>query len=355
MKVFERTDALDHEQVVFCRDGESGLRAIIAIHDTTLGPALGGCRMWPFESEEEALEDVRRLSRGMTQKAAVAGLDLGGGKTVIIGDPRKDKSENLFRALGRFIEGLGGRYITAEDVGTSLEDMALIHRETEHVRGCSQGEGGSGDPSPVTAYGVFRGLQACVHRGLGQDDLQGLRVAIQGAGHVGYYLAKELARAGCSLVVSDIDEAKVRRVQEECGAEPVPIDAIYDQECDVFAPCALGGSLNADTIPTLRCKVVAGAANNQLADEEAGQMLVDRGILYGPDYVLNAGGLINVAHEGHHYNRQMVLELADRIYATTLRVFEISDEEGIRPEIAAGRVAEQRVRAAAGLRRIWAG
>jgi leucine dehydrogenase len=353
MSIFEKLASHDHEQVIFCRDAETGLKAIIGIHDTTLGPALGGCRMWPFASDEEALEDVLRLSRGMTFKASVAGLDLGGGKTVVIGDPKTQKSESLFRALGRFIEGLDGRYITAEDVGTNTDDMAFIHRETEHVRGCSRGEGGSGDPSPVTAFGTFRGIQAGVKWALGLDELHGLTVALQGAGHVGYHLAKELARAGCSIVVCDIDEQRAARVQEECGARIVPVDDIFDEECDVFAPCALGGALNTETIQRLRCCFVGGAANNQLQGEQSGMELAERGILYGPDYVLNAGGLINVAHEGPNYNRQLVMEETTRIYGTTLRIFGIAKSEGLRPEEAAQHVAEERVRAGGRLKRIW--
>jgi leucine dehydrogenase len=352
MSLFDKMANHDHEQVVFCHDESSGLRAIIAIHNTTLGPALGGSRMWPYDTESDALEDVLRLSRGMTYKAAVAGLDLGGGKTVIIGDPKKDKSEALFRALGRFIEGLNGRYITAEDVGTSTTDMANIQRETAHVRGCSPGAGGSGDPSPVTAYGALRGFQAAVRWKLGTDDLAGLRVALQGCGHVGYYLAKQLADAGCKLVVADIDEARTSRLQDECGAEVVSTDAIYDQDCDVFAPCALGAILNSDTIPRLRCKVIAGAANNQLATDADGIALAERGILYAPDYIVNAGGLINVYHEGPNYNREMVMDQVSRLYETTLDVFRLAEEHGLRPEDAATRLAENRIARVGRLRRI---
>ncbi len=352
MSIFEKMAAHDHEEIVFCHDEPSGLNAIIAIHNTTLGPALGGCRMWPYETDEEALEDVLRLSRGMTYKAAVAGLDLGGGKTVIIGDQKKHKSEALFRALGRFIEGLNGRYITAEDVGTNTADMANIARETAHVRGCSQGAGGSGDPSPVTAFGAMRGLQAAVKKGLGRDELEGLRISIQGAGHVGYYLAKRLAAAGCALVVADIDPRRTARLEEECGAKVVGTDEIYDEPCDVFSPCALGAILNSDTIPRLRCKVVAGAANNQIAREEDGAAMVERGILYAPDYIVNAGGLINVYHEGPNYNRDVVMDLVDKLYDTTLQVLELAEEHSLTPEDAATRLAEQRVEQVGKLRRI---
>ncbi|MAE70894.1 MAG: leucine dehydrogenase [Gemmatimonadetes bacterium] len=352
MSIFQKMAAHDHEEIVFCNDASSGLKAIIAIHNTTLGPALGGSRMWPYETAEEALEDVLRLSRGMTYKAAVAGLDLGGGKTVIIGDQKKDKSEALFRALGRFIEGLNGRYITAEDVGTSTGDMADIARETNHVRGCSQGAGGSGDPSPVTAFGALRGLQAAVKWTLDKDDLEGLTVAIQGAGQVGYYLAKQLAAKGCKLVVADIDDRRTARVKEECGARVVGTEAIFDEPCDVFSPCALGAILNSETIPRLKCKIVAGAANNQIAREEDGDAMVKRGILYAPDYIVNAGGLISVWHEGPNYNRDMVMDQVDKLYDTTLKVFELAENYDLKPEDAAQRLAEQRIAQVGKLRRI---
>lgn len=355
MSLFNRMAENDHEQVVFCHDKASGLRAIIAIHNTTLGPALGGSRMWPFETEEEALEDVLRLSRGMTYKAAVAGLDLGGGKTVIIGDPKTQKSEALFRALGRFIEGLNGRYITAEDVGTSTTDMANIQRETAHVRGCSQGAGGSGDPSPVTAYGALRGLEASVKYKLNRNDLSGLHVTVQGCGHVGYYLAKFLHDKGCELTVCDIDDALTQRLIDECNVTVVSPNDIYDVDCDVFAPCALGAILNRDTIPRLKCGIVAGAANNQLADDAAGVALAKRGILYGPDYIVNAGGLINVYHEGPNYNRETVMDQVSRLYDTTLDVFRLAEEHKLRPENAATRLAENRIAEVGRLRRIHRG
>ncbi len=355
MSVFTQMAENDHEQVVICRDEGSGLQAIIAIHDTTLGPALGGCRMWNFGSFDEALDDALRLSRGMTYKAAVAGLDLGGGKSVIIGDAKTQKSEELFRAFGRFVESLNGRYITAEDVGTSPLDMSNIHRETNHVRGCSRGSGGSGDPSPITAFGVFCGLQAAASWKFGRNDLHGLTVAVQGAGHVGYHLSKELARVGCTVLISDIDAGRAAKVQEECGARVVPPEEFFDQECDIIAPCALGASLNADTIPRIQAKVVAGAANNQLADEQSGEALQERDILYAPDYVVNAGGLINVWYEGPNYRREAVMDEVASIRRTTRRVFEISEAEGLLPEQAALRLAENRLNSVARLKRVWCG
>ena len=308
---------------------DSGLRAIIAIHDTSLGPALGGCRMWPYQSEAAAVTDVLRLSRAMSYKNALAQLSTGGGKSVIIGDPRQDKSDALFHAFGRFVENLGGRYIVAEDVGTTVQDMSLIRSQTSHVMGFSAHEGSSGDPSPVTAYGVFCGLKAAVEFRLGRTELEGLRVAVQGIGHVGYQLCKYLHEAGANLLVSDIQRDAVARAETEFGAEIVDGAEIYGQEVDVFAPCALGAELNARTIPTLKATVVAGAANNQLERAEDGAELAAREILYAPDYVINAGGVINLSYERDSgYERDSAMAHAGRIYEIALEIFGRAKKEG---------------------------
>ncbi|RMG17774.1 MAG: Glu/Leu/Phe/Val dehydrogenase [Planctomycetota bacterium] len=344
MGVFEAMKAEGgHEQVIFCEDSVAGLKAIIAIHDTTLGPALGGCRMWPYETEEEALIDVLRLSRGMTYKAAAAGLNLGGGKAVIIGDPKTQKSEALFRVFGRFVESLNGRYITAEDVNTSVHDMEYIFMETKYVTGVAPAHGGSGDPSPVTAYGVFQGMRAAATAQFGNDDFSGKRVAVQGLGNVGSNLCRHLKEAGASLVVTDIDPERCARARDEFGAEVVDTDEIYDADCDIFSPNALGAVINDETIPRLRCKVVCGGANNQLAEDRHGQVLHERGVLYAPDFVVNAGGLINVYVEMEGYVRERALRMAAGIYANTMNVIEISRERGINTAEAADRFAERRI------------
>lgn len=351
MDVFERIREAHHEQVVFCHEVEAGLNAIIAIHDTTAGPALGGTRMWPYKSTEEALVDVLRLSEGMTYKAAVAGLALGGGKAVIIGDPRTDKTEALLRAHGRFVNTLGGRYITAEDVGITVQDMEYVYMETEWVTGIQSKPHGSGDPSPVTAYGVYHGIRAsCLWR-LGTSDLEGVRIAVQGAGAVGYYLCENLADEGAVLTVTDIDEAKVRRAEAELGATAVEPDEIYEVECDVFAPCALGAIINDATIPRFRCVIVAGAANNQLAEDRHGDILEKRGILFAPDYVINAGGLINVYGEIAGYGLRRAKEKAAEIYDTLLSIYHIAEDEGIPTYKAADRLAQQRLEAVRSERR----
>lgn len=344
MSVFEAmAQNGSHEQVVFCEDKTSGLRAIIAIHDTTLGPALGGTRMWPYKSEAEALRDVLRLSRGMTYKAAAAGLNLGGGKAVIIGDPRTDKSEALFRVFGRFVESLNGRYITAEDVGTSVHDMEYIFMETKYVTGVAPAHGGSGDPSPVTAFGVFQGMKAAMKTAFGGESFSGRRVAVQGLGNVGRHLVDHLVKAGAKVTVTDIDEEKCEKARRELGADVVAPDAIYDVPCDVFSPNALGAVINDNTLPRLRCKVVCGGANNQLAEERHGRALREKGILYAPDFVVNAGGLINVYVEMEGYVRDRALRMAEGIYNTTERVINISREQGITTAEAADRFAEERI------------
>ncbi len=346
MDIFERMQEAGHEQVIFCHDEASGLKSIIAIHDTTLGPALGGTRMWPYKSADEALIDVLRLSEGMTYKASVAGLALGGGKAVIIGDPKTDKTVALLRAHGRFVDTLGGRYITAEDVGISVADMEHVYQETKWVTGIRSSPRGSGDPSPVTAFGVFNGIKASCKHKLGSDDLEGVRIALQGAGHVGYYLCEDLVAEGALVTITDIDADKVARAVDEMGVDAVDSETIYDVECDVFAPCALGAILNDDTIPRLTCQIVAGGANNQLAEDRHGDMLAERGILYAPDYVINAGGLINVYSEIVGYDAETAKQKAAEIYDTLLSIYEIAERDGIPTYEAAGRLARQRIREA---------
>jgi len=354
--VFERMAVREHEQMVFCRDGSSGLAAVIAVHSTVLGPALGGCRMWPYANEGEAIEDVLRLSRGMTYKAAVAGLNLGGGKAVIMGDSRTQKTEALFRTFGRFVHSLGGRYITAEDVGTTVHDIEWVRMETPYATGISHGMGGSGDPSPMTAWGVYKGMKACAEKALGKDSLTGLRVAIQGLGNTGYHLARYLTADRVHLVVTDIDPARVDRVAKEFNAEPVAEDKIYDVDAEIFAPCALGAVVNDATFSRMKFKIIAGTANNVLEDEERhGQAVRKRGILYAPDFVINCGGLINVASELEGYNVDKVRRQIDNVAGTLHEIFAVSDREGIPTIEAANRVAEQRIEQVARLGRMWVG
>jgi leucine dehydrogenase len=350
MELFKLIGEHDHEQVVFCHEPSCGYKGIIAIHDTTLGPALGGTRFWNYASDEEALVDALRLSRGMTYKAAVAGLNLGGGKSVILGDPKVTRREMIFRAHGRFVESLGGRYITAEDVGTSVSDMDYVNMETEHVTGLP---GTSGDPSPVTAYGVYRGIKAAAHAKYGSDDLTGKTVAVQGLGHVGYYLCRHLSNDGARLVVTDIDQERVRRVVDEFGAEAVRPDAIYGVDADIYAPSALGATINDETLPELKVQIVAGAANNVLKEERHGDELHRRGILYAPDYVINAGGLINVYGELKGWSSEQAMRKAGEIYATLVQLFDLAREEGIPTYRAADRIAEQRIEAVKQIDGIW--
>lgn len=340
MHFFDKLAEMGHEQVVVCHDKATGYRGIIAIHDTTLGPALGGTRFWKYESDEDALVDALRLSRGMTYKNAVAGLNLGGGKSVIIGDNRAARREAIFRSHGRFVNSLAGRYITAEDVGTSPSDMEYVRMETEYVGGLI---GRSGDPSPVTARGVFRAIQASACHRWGTDDLTGKHVVIQGCGHVGFYLAKELHAVGARLSVTDIDAERVKLVVNETGAKAITPDKVYSLGADIFAPCALGGIINDTTIPQLKVQIVAGGANNQLLETRHGDALEERGILYAPDYVANGGGVINVYGELHGWDAVRALRKADQIYDTTLSVFEIAKEQGIPTYMAADRLAERRL------------
>lgn len=343
MEIFKYMEKYDYEQLVFCQDEASGLKAIIAIHDTTLGPALGGARMWTYASEENAIEDALRLARGMTYKNAAAGLNLGGGKTVIIGDPFKDKNEEMFRALGRFIQGLNGRYISAEDVGTTVSDMDLIHEETNYVTGISPAFGSSGNPSPVTAYGVYRGMKAAAKEAFGSESLEGRTISVQGLGNVAYKLCEYLHNEGAKLVVTDINQAAIDRVVNDFGATAVAPEEIYTQEVDIFSPCALGAILNDETIPQLKAKVIAGSANNQLQDSRHGDYLHELGIVYAPDYVINAGGVINVADELYGYNRERAMKRVEGIYDSIEKIFEISKRDGIPTYLAANRLAEERI------------
>jgi len=343
MSIFSHSAYDKHEQVAFYQDAKSGLKAIIAVHNTNLGPSLGGCRMWPYADDGEALNDVLRLSRGMTYKSAMAGLKLGGGKSVIIGDPRQDKTPELLRAMGDFINTLGGRYITAEDSGTSVEDMHIIGERTRFVSGLIEGSEHGGDPSPSTAYGVFVGLKAAVEHRWGRADLNGLKVSLQGVGNVGFRLARLLTEAGAELFVTDIFQDNIDRAVSELGATAVGADEIFDLDADLFAPCALGAVLNDDTIARLKVGAVAGAANNQLAEERHAAALREKGILYSPDYVINAGGIIDVYYQQHgDYNPAQVKEHIETIGTTMKEVFQRADETGETTAHVADRVAEER-------------
>ena len=322
MELFRHLSTYDYGEVHFKLDKGTGLRAIVAIHDTRLGPALGGGRFIPYDTDEDALVDALRLARGMTYKAALAGLAHGGGKSVIMRPKHAFDRVALFRAFGKFLEDLRGHYITAEDSGTGLEDMEVIRTVTKHVTGVDVAHGGSGDPSPFTALGVRRGIEACVKLQLGRDSLEKVHVAVQGVGHVGYHLCKELHEQGAKISVADVDPLKAERATREFGASVVPLDKIFDTECDVIAPCALGSALNDATIPRLKAKIVAGAANNQLAQPRNGDDLHARGILYAPDYAINAGGLVNVAQEVIGYDAKKARDKTLEIYNT---IFEIAD------------------------------
>ncbi|UCX04481.1 Glu/Leu/Phe/Val dehydrogenase dimerization domain-containing protein [Shewanella glacialimarina] len=337
MSVFNHVSFDEHEQVVFCHDKESGLKAIIAVHNTNKGPAVGGCRMWNYQSDDEALTDVLRLSRGMTYKNALAGLTMGGGKAVIIADPKTTDREKLFLAFGRFVNSLGGKYYSAEDVGVSTSDMMIANRETPYVAGL---EGKSGDPSPLTALGTYLGIKAAVKHQRGIDSLEGIKVSVQGVGHVGYYLCKHLHEAGAKLIVTDIHQASLDRVATEFGATLVEPQDIYNQDVDVYAPCALGATLNDITLPLLKATIVAGCANNQLAEVRHGEKLKEMGILYAPDYVINAGGIINVSFE-NNYDKAAATAKVEQIYQTLLTVFTRADAENR----TTGSVADEMARA----------
>jgi leucine dehydrogenase len=335
----------NHEQIVFCNDNETGLKAIVAIHNTVLGPSLGGTRMWAYNNEMEALTDVLRLSRGMTYKSSVAGLNLGGGKAVIIGDSKTQKNEALMRRFGKFINSLSGKYITAEDVGVGTRDMEYIKMETDFVSGLPENMGGSGDPSPVTAYGVYLSMKASAKEKWGNDSLSGKKVVVQGIGHVGENLVKHLTKEGAKVSIYDINEERLKAVAKETGATVITdANKIYDMDMDIYAPCALGATVNTDTLNRLKCSIICGAANNQLADENVhGKMVIEKNILYAPDFVVNAGGIINVYYELEGYNRERALAHAEKIYDTTLNIFKLSKEQNIPTYMAANRLAEKRI------------
>ena len=336
---------LGHEQVVFCFDEATGLKSIIGIHNTALGPALGGTRMWNYKNDEEALTDVLRLSRGMTFKAAISGLNLGGGKAVIIGDAKTMKTEAYLRRFGKFINSLGGKYITAEDVNMKTADMEFIGMETKYVTGLPESIGGGGDPSPVTAFGTYMGMKAAAKKVYGSDNLSGKKILVQGVGQVGMHLVEYLVKENAIVSISDISEEKVIALAKKFNVGVVAQDDVYSADVDIYAPCALGATLNDKTIPQLKCNIVAGAANNQLKDEiKHGYMLIDRGITYAPDFLINAGGLINVYNEYlGNYNRERVFEQAERIYSTCLNILNLAEREKINSQEAAIKLAEKRI------------
>ena len=355
MHIFEKLSEFRYEQLVFCHDKATGLKAVIAIHDTTLGPALGGCRMWPYSTEDEAVTDALRLARGMTYKAAASGLNLGGGKSVIIGDPHTDKTEALFRSLGRYVETLGGRYIVAEDVGISTGDIHHIQVETSYVVGADVSYGGSGDPSPYTALGVLQGMRACVEEVFGATSLEGRTVAVQGLGHVGYHLCRLLHDEGARLMVTDLEPGPTERVVREFGAKVVEPDEILSIPCDVLAPCALGAVINDETLPYLRCQIIAGSANNVLDESRHGEALAERGILYAPDYGINAGGLINVADELEGYNERRARGRVMRIEDSVRSIIAISKRDGVPTNVAADTLALERISAISSMERLHTG
>lgn len=347
--VISQMNLLGHEQVLFCNDEETGLKAIIAVHNTVLGPALGGTRMWPYKTEMEALTDVLRLSRGMTYKSAVAGLNLGGGKAVIIGDSRKDKSEALFRRFGKFVNNLGGKYITAEDVGISPKEMSWVNMETEHVAGLP---GRSGDPSPVTAYGVYMGMKAAAKEAFGTDSLNGKKVAVQGVGHVGEYLVGYLAKEGAKITITDIHDDTLAHVSKKFGATVVGVEEIYDVDMDIYAPCALGATINDETLNRLKCAVIAGAANNQLRDEKKhGEEVLKRGLIYAPDYAINSGGIINCYTEVKGFNNEWAMQNSENIYTTIQNIIKESKATNTPTYLVANRIAERRIEAIGKIKR----
>lgn len=340
MSVFSQAEFDNHEEVVFCHDEASGLKAIIAVHDTSLGPACGGCRMWNYSNDEEALVDVLRLSKGMTYKNALAGLPLGGGKSVIIGDAKRIKSEELFRAFGRFLNSLGGKYYSAEDVNITTADIMIAHEETPYVSGL---EGKSGNPGPFTAYGTYLGVKAAVKHKLGKDSLDGIKVAVQGLGSVGYGLCEYLHKEGAELIVTDINQESMDRAATELGATLVGLDDIYHQDVDVYSPCALGATINDKTLEIIKATVIAGCANNQLAEPRHGDLLKDKGILYAPDYVINAGGIINVAmeHYPEEYSADRSMAQVAKIYNTLLDIFQRADETDVPTHVVADQMAQE--------------
>lgn len=356
MEIFDSIEVNDHEQVVFCSNKESGLRAIIAIHDTKLGPALGGTRMWNYSNVDAALKDALRLSRAMTYKSAVAGLNFGGGKAVIIGDAATQKNELLFRTFGKYIDGLSGRFITAEDVGTSVKDMEFVRMETKYVTGISKALGGSGDPAPVTSYSVYVGMKACAHEKWGSDSLRGRKIAVQGAGQVSRFLCEHLYSEGAEIFITDLLDEKIKRVLETVKAHVVKPEEIYEINCDIFSPNALGGILNDETIPKIKAEIIAGGANNQLDDEfKHGKMIHDKGIIYAPDYVINAGGLINVANEIEGYRQDRAMKQAEGIYEIVKKVLSKAKSLDIPTNEASQKIAEERLEKIGGIRKIYSG
>ncbi len=353
MELFKRMQEEGHEQVMFFQEGKTGLKAVLAIHDTTLGPGLGGCRMWPYEKEDDAVEDALRLSKGMTYKSGIAGVDFGGAKTVVWADPRTDKSEGLFRALGKFINGLGGRYSTGTDVGTTYDDFVILRKETPYVGALPKEFGGSGDSSIATAFGVYNGIKACSKFKYGTDSLEGRRVALQGLGKVGLKLARHLCDEGCQVIATDINADNIASARD-MGVEIVDPDEIYKVEADIFSPNALGAVINDETIDCFNCDIIAGAANNVLAEERHGKTLHQKGILYAPDYVINGGGLIQVADElsNSEYNEERVMRSCKGIYNQLLNIFEISVEKDIPTNEAADHLVEERLKTISAINKI---
>jgi len=343
--LFAQVQQLGHEQVVFCYDEPTGLKAIIGVHNTVLGPALGGTRMWNYKTEAEALTDVLRLSRGMTFKAAISGLNLGGGKAVIMGDAKTMKTEAFLRRFGKFVNSLGGKYYTAEDVNMKTSDMEHIAMETKYVTGLPESMGGGGDPSPVTAFGTYMGMKAAAKKVFGSDSLAGKKIAVQGVGQVGMHLVEHLVKENAQVTIADISDEKVSALVRKLGVKAVALDAIYDVDMDIYAPCALGATVNDDTLPRLKCSIIAGAANNQLKDElRHGYALRDRSITYAPDFLINAGGLMNVYNEYlGHYNRERSYRMAEGIYSTCLNILNLAEEEKLSTQEAAIQLAEKRM------------
>ena len=351
--IFEYMERYDYEHLFICQDKALNFKAVIAIHDTTLGPATGGCRMWQYDNEMDAIEDALRLARGMTYKYAAAGVNLGGGKAVILGDPKRKDREPIFRLLGKFIDRLGGIYITGEDVGTTLKDMEYIHMETPHVVTLPSYLGGAGDIAPMTAFGVIRAMQACCKRVYGSDEIRGKTIAVQGLGAVGHNIVGQLHELGAKLVITDIDQDKVQAMVNRYEVRAVQPEEIYDVDCDIFCPCALGGIINDETLARLKCKIICGAANNQLKEERHGEILEEKGIVYAPDYIANAGGTIYDTDrlETGSVNNERGKEKVSRIYDNMQRVFEISDRDTIPTFLAADRLAEERIQQVALVKR----
>ncbi|GAB4134529.1 MAG: leucine dehydrogenase [Ignavibacteriales bacterium] len=356
MNNFELLSENGHEQLVYCLNEEAGLKAIIAIHDTTLGPALGGTRMLNYVSETDAINDALRLSKAMTYKAAVAGLNFGGGKAVILKNDNLENKELLFRTFGKFVDGLGGRFIAAEDMGTDVKDMEFVRMETKYVTGISKAIGGSGDPTPVTAYGVYVGMKACAKEKWGNESLRGRKIAIQGAGQVARHLSEYLFNEGAELFVADIDNNKIKRLLEMIKATVVSPEEIYEVDAEIFSPCAIGGVINEHSISKLKCEIIAGGANNQLQDENNdGKLLLDKNILYAPDYVINAGGLINVANELEGYRQDRAMKQAENIFNILTRVFSLSKSKNIPTNQASAHIAEERLKSISKIRNIYSG